>query len=114
MPLATFGRLKLWGYPAWRAWAYWTFHRHARIIMGGARVVGEIGDVPNAALPGFLSDIRTTRAQCNSKNDDDMPGPRAMNVAIFLDEVNEFNGPLMFIPSRGRAKPGTDVRSSEA
>ena len=32
------------------------------------------------------------------KNDDQMPGPRAMNVAIFLDEVNEFNGPLMFIP----------------
>jgi ectoine hydroxylase len=32
------------------------------------------------------------------KNDDEMPGPRAMNVAIFLDEVNEFNGPLMFIP----------------
>src|SRR5208282_229469 len=30
--------------------------------------------------------------------DDDMPQPRAMNVAIFLDEVNEFNGPLMFIP----------------
>jgi ectoine hydroxylase len=32
------------------------------------------------------------------KNDDDMPEPRAMNVAIFLDPVNEFNGPLMFIP----------------
>jgi ectoine hydroxylase len=32
------------------------------------------------------------------KNDDLMPEPRAMNVAIFLDEVNEFNGPLMFIP----------------
>ena len=32
------------------------------------------------------------------KRDDDMPEPRAMNVAIFLDEVNEFNGPLMFIP----------------
>ena len=32
------------------------------------------------------------------KNDDQMPTPRAMNVAIFLDEVNEFNGPLMFIP----------------
>ena len=26
------------------------------------------------------------------------PSERAMNVAIFLDEVNEFNGPLMFIP----------------
>ena len=32
------------------------------------------------------------------KNDDEMPEPRAMNVAIFLDPVNEFNGPLMFIP----------------
>ena len=32
------------------------------------------------------------------KNDDDMPEARAMNVAIFLDPVNEFNGPLMFIP----------------
>ena len=31
-------------------------------------------------------------------NDDHMPEPRAMNVAIFLDDVNEFNGPLMFIP----------------
>ena len=31
-------------------------------------------------------------------NDDQMPTERAMNVAIFLDDVNEFNGPLMFIP----------------
>ena len=31
-------------------------------------------------------------------NDDQMPTERAMNVAIFLDEVNAFNGPLMFIP----------------
>src|SRR5260370_5308352 len=32
------------------------------------------------------------------KNDDLMPEARAMNIAIFLDEVNEFNGPLMLIP----------------
>src|SRR4249920_2760511 len=32
------------------------------------------------------------------RNDDMMPSERAMNVAIFLDDVNEFNGPLMFIP----------------
>jgi len=31
-------------------------------------------------------------------NDDLMPTERAMNVAIFLDDVDEFNGPLMFIP----------------
>jgi ectoine hydroxylase len=31
-------------------------------------------------------------------NDDRMPTERAMNVAIFLDDVSEYNGPLMFIP----------------
>ncbi len=31
-------------------------------------------------------------------NDDAMPEARAMNIAIFLDDVSEFNGPLMFIP----------------
>ena len=31
-------------------------------------------------------------------NDDQMPTERAMNIAIFLDDVTEHNGPLMFIP----------------
>ena len=35
-------------------------------------------------------------------NDDLMPTERAMNVAIFLDDVNQFNGPLMFIPGSHR------------
>ncbi len=30
--------------------------------------------------------------------DDLMPEPRAMNIAVFLYDVSEFNGPLMFIP----------------
>ncbi len=37
-------------------------------------------------------------------NDDQMPTERAMNVAIFLDDVSEYNGPLMFI--RGSHKRG--------
>ena len=32
------------------------------------------------------------------KRDDGMPEPRAMNVAIFLDDVTAANGPLLFIP----------------
>src|SRR6201988_4988014 len=32
------------------------------------------------------------------KRDDGMPQPRAMNIAVFLDEVLPINGPLMFIP----------------
>ena len=35
-------------------------------------------------------------------NDDRMPAERAMNVAIFLDDVNDYNGPLMFIPGSHR------------
>ena len=30
--------------------------------------------------------------------DDEMPEPRAMNIAIFLDDVTAANGPLLFIP----------------
>ena len=32
------------------------------------------------------------------KRDDDMPAPRAMNIAVFVDEVTAANGPLLFIP----------------
>jgi ectoine hydroxylase len=34
--------------------------------------------------------------------DDDMPACKAMNIALFLAEANEFNGPLMFIPGSQR------------
>lgn len=37
------------------------------------------------------------------KRDDDMPEPRAMNIAVFLDEVTAANGPLLFIPGSHRA-----------
>ena len=30
--------------------------------------------------------------------DDQMPEPRAMNIALFIDDVTEFNGPLWVIP----------------
>jgi len=48
-------------------------------------------------------------------NDDGMPEPRAMNVAIFLDEVNEFNGPLYFIPGshrEGVVAAGHDLKTT--
>jgi ectoine hydroxylase len=34
--------------------------------------------------------------------DDGMPEPRAMNIAVFLDEVMAINGPLMIIPKSHR------------
>jgi ectoine hydroxylase len=48
-------------------------------------------------------------------NDDDMPRPQAMNIALFLAEANEFNGPLMFIPKshrKGRLEAGHDVTTT--
>jgi ectoine hydroxylase len=48
-------------------------------------------------------------------NDDLMPTPQAMNVAIFLDEVNEFNGPLQFIPGShkmGALQAGHDTTTT--
>ena len=49
------------------------------------------------------------------KNDDLMPTERAMNIAVFLDDVNEFNGPLMFIPGshkRGVLEAGHDTATT--
>jgi ectoine hydroxylase-related dioxygenase (phytanoyl-CoA dioxygenase family) len=44
------------------------------------------------------------------QNEDGMPLPRVVNAVIFLDEVHEFNGPLIFIP--GSHQEGViDVRA---
>jgi ectoine hydroxylase len=47
--------------------------------------------------------------------DDGMPEPRAMNIAVFLDEVMPINGPLMFIPKshkRGTLEAGHDKQTT--
>jgi len=37
--------------------------------------------------------------------DDGVPQPLALNLHVFLDEVNEFNGPLYFIPGSHKHGP---------
>ena len=47
--------------------------------------------------------------------DDEMPEPRALNVALFLEDVTEFNGPLLFIPGshkRGVLEAGHDIETT--
>jgi ectoine hydroxylase-related dioxygenase (phytanoyl-CoA dioxygenase family) len=36
------------------------------------------------------------------RNEDGMPAARVVTLALFLDEVNEFNGPLLFVPGSHR------------
>lgn len=47
--------------------------------------------------------------------DDLMPEPRAMNIAVFIDEVTAANGPLLFIPKshkQGVIDAGHDVETT--
>ena len=47
--------------------------------------------------------------------DDEMPEPRAMNIALFLDDVSAVNGPLMFIPrshKSGVLEAGHDLETT--
>ena len=47
--------------------------------------------------------------------DDGMPEPRAMNIAVFLDEVFPFNGALMLLPrshKHGTLQAGHDLKTT--
>lgn len=49
------------------------------------------------------------------KRDDDMPEPRAMNIAVFLDAVTSVNGPLFIIPkshTKGVLHAGHDLETT--
>ena len=49
------------------------------------------------------------------KRDDGMPEPRAMNIAVFLDDVTAANGPLLFIPGShkvGVIEAGHDLETT--
>ncbi len=76
--------------------------RHPRMVAPTMQLFGEAVYMHQFKINGkmaFDGDVWQWHQDYGTwQNDDLMPSPRAMNVAIFLDEVNEFNGPLMFIP----------------
>jgi ectoine hydroxylase len=80
--------------------------RHPRMIQPVEDVLGESLYMHQFKINGkmaFEGDVWQWHQDYGTWfNDDAMPEPRAMNIAIFLDDVNEFNGPLMFIPGSHR------------
>jgi ectoine hydroxylase len=80
--------------------------RHPRMVEPVRQVFGEDVYMHQFKINGkmaFQGDVWQWHQDYGTwVNDDLMPEARAMNVAIFLDEVNEFNGPLMFIPGSHR------------
>jgi ectoine hydroxylase len=80
--------------------------RHPRMVEPVRELFGEAVYMHQFKINGkmaFEGDVWQWHQDYGTwKNDDWMPSERAMNVAIFLDDVNEFNGPLMFIPGSHR------------
>jgi len=85
------------------------FHRlarHPRLLKPAERLVG--GNVyvyqfkinAKAAFGGDLWDWHQDYVFW--RKEDGMPAARVTNAAIFLDDVNEFNGPMFFIPGSHR------------
>ena len=79
-----------------------TLARHPRMVLPVQDLLGEKLYMHQFKINGkmaFEGDVWQWHQDYGTwLNDDMMPSERAMNVAIFLDDVNEFNGPLMFIP----------------
>ena len=93
--------------------------RHPRMVEPIVQLFGEAVYMHQFKINGkmaFDGDVWQWHQDYGTwKRDDEMPEPRAMNVAIFLDEVNEFNGPLMFIPGShklGVVPAGHDVTTT--
>jgi ectoine hydroxylase len=94
--------------------------RHPRLIEPGVQLLGsdklymhQFKINAKAAFDGAVWQWHQDYATWHA--DDDMPTPRAMNIALFLAEANEFNGPLMFIPKshrRGRLAAGHDLSTT--
>ena len=80
--------------------------RHPRMVLPVQELLGEALYMHQFKINGkmaFEGDVWQWHQDYGTwKNDDLMPTERAMNVAIFLDDVNEHNGPLMFIPGSHR------------
>jgi len=93
--------------------------RHPRLVGPVQQILG--GDVymhqfKINAKAAFNGDVWQWHQDYGTwARDDEMPEPRAMNIALFLEDVTEFNGALMFIPRShkgGVIEAGHDLQTT--
>lgn len=76
--------------------------RHPRMIAPVEQLFGEhvyMHQYKINAKASFTGDVWQWHQDYGTwARDDGMPEPRAMNIAVFLDEVMPINGPLMLVP----------------
>ena len=81
--------------------------RHPRMVEPVRQIYGEDLYMHQFKINGkaaFSGDVWQWHQDYGTwKRDDGMPEPRAMNIAIFLDEVMPINGPLMLVPKSQHA-----------
>jgi ectoine hydroxylase-related dioxygenase (phytanoyl-CoA dioxygenase family) len=76
--------------------------RHPRLVEAAKQIVG--GDVycyqfKVNAKAAFAGDVWDWHQDYSFwRKEDGLPSPRVTNAAIFLDDVNDFNGPMFLIP----------------
>src|SRR5438105_10681479 len=108
------------------AFAAHTFNEVFRLLVSHPRLVGPLTQY-------FHEDVYVHQFKLNAKaafegdvwqwhqdygtwaRDDGMPQPRAMNIAVFIDEVMPINGPLMLVPKshkQGVLSAGHDVETT--
>jgi ectoine hydroxylase len=80
--------------------------RHPRLIEPAIQLTGGkvyLQQVKVNAKPAFTGDVWQWHQDFATHHPEDgVPEPAALNLHVFLDDVNEFNGPLMFIPGSHR------------
>ena len=87
--------------------AFCLLGRHPRMIHPVEQLFGEkvyMHQYKINAKASFTGDVWQWHQDYGTwARDDGMPEPRAMNIAIFLDEVKPINGPLMLVPKSQHA-----------
>ncbi len=82
--------------------AFYRLSRHPRLIEPAMQLVDGpvyMHQFKINAKAAFNGDVWQWHQDYGTWSRDDlMPEPRATNLALFLEEVNQFNGPLLFIP----------------
>jgi ectoine hydroxylase len=99
--------------------AYARLSRHPRLIEPAMQLLGGPVYIHQFKINGkaaFNGDVWQWHQDYGTwARDDLMPEPRAMNLAVFVSEITEFNAPLMFIPGShkgGKLDAGHDLETT--
>jgi len=83
--------------------------RHPRLLEPAKQVLGDalyIQQVKVNAKLAFSGEVWQWHYDfATHHNEDGVPEPLALNLHVLLDDVNEFNGPLVFIPGSHKGGP---------